>query len=170
MVMACFYQVAYSGAPMTHTRPLDHCWSSYGTCVTSFLLSPLPPPILSQPQPTSVKGPPDPYVKLYVTPDLRKKSKQRTKVVESTHNPTYNETVSVLHGEIERAFLCTMFTPQGHLCHCLPRDKVDMWCVVDIPCCVYCCYGNQSPLCLVQLEQGHIRIPIYYYNLSVTFV
>lgn len=76
--------------PLSTHIPLDFYWRSYVACLT--FPSPLSPP---QPQPTSVKGPPDPYIKLYVTPDLHKKSKQKSKVVESTHNPTYNETVSI---------------------------------------------------------------------------
>lgn len=80
-------------------------WCSVGVVVFHMLppfSSPTPtctPSSCTQPQPTSVKGPPDPYVKIYVTPDLHKKSKQRTKAVESTHNPTYNETVSDWQGK-----------------------------------------------------------------------
>ena len=37
----------------------------------------------------------DPYVKMYLKPDVAKATKQKTKIAKRTLHPTYNETVSV---------------------------------------------------------------------------
>ncbi len=36
----------------------------------------------------------DPYVKVYLLPDLQKTTKQKTKIAKRTLNPTYNQQVS----------------------------------------------------------------------------
>lgn len=38
----------------------------------------------------------DPYVKMYLKPDVTKTTKQKTKIARRTLHPTYNETVSLL--------------------------------------------------------------------------